>query len=121
MRVRVYRNLHKNVWSVVKVSTGRVAFHADSLTLTDVQWRVQPAGNALVRKCGRKNVHAYAVGELETLLPTNTLGHRVRYNPHLMTTFETAQGHTVTQSERAEFTGTGYAYIPCWDGCEGKR
>lgn len=46
IRVRVYRNLHNNKWSVVNTKTGRVIMHADEIRLRGVQWRVQPAGNA---------------------------------------------------------------------------
>ena len=116
MRVKVYRNLYKGTWSVVSVKTGRVVMHADTITLRDVTFRVQPAGNRLVRACGRKNVHAYAVGEIASLNFTGVGEHRVTYNPYIMTTFEYADngvGSAVGSAEFAEFTDYGSAYVSC--------
>lgn len=113
MRVRVYRNLHKNKWSVVNVKTGRVVGHTDTLLLEDVKWRVQPRGNELVRQCGHKNVHAYAVGTIASLDWSGKGEHRVRYNPYSMTTFQHIDGTPILESKLAEFTEAGYAYVEC--------
>jgi hypothetical protein len=64
MRVKVYRNLHKDCFSVVSVKTGKVIGHADVVELKNAQFRVQPAGRKKVLEQKRKNVHAYLVGEL---------------------------------------------------------
>ena len=55
---QVYRNLHKQCWSVLY--KGKVIAHPKRLTLSNVKWVVQPGGNARVRQEGRKNVHAFA-------------------------------------------------------------
>lgn len=60
MRVEVYWNLHRDCWSVRH--KGKVIAHVTSITLDDVQWVVQPAGNEKVRREGKKNVHAFARG-----------------------------------------------------------
>lgn len=62
-RVEVYWNLHKKLWSVRHVQTGRVVAHVPYVFLRNAKWVVQPAGNAKVRREGRKNVHAFARGE----------------------------------------------------------
>jgi hypothetical protein len=54
MKVDVYYNLHKKVWSVREKATG----------LVDVTFKVSAAGNAKVRAEGRKNVHAWITGTL---------------------------------------------------------
>ena len=40
--VEVYRNLHKNCWSVRQ--DGKVLFHTEYICLRDVKFVVQPAG-----------------------------------------------------------------------------
>lgn len=65
MRVKVYKNLQKNCWSVVGPD-GKVIEHTDQIVLDDPEFRVQPAGNRKVRDEKRKNVHAYVVGEKVT-------------------------------------------------------
>lgn len=59
-RVRVYWNLHKNVWSIMK--KGIVIEHRDVLTLINVRFIVSQAGRIRVLKEKKKNVHAFAEG-----------------------------------------------------------
>ena len=82
MRVKVYYNLHKHTFSIQsKTPKGwRVTGYADRLNLTDVEFRVSDAGRQRVLKEGRKNVHAFVIGnltdeELETSVD-------VSYNPY---------------------------------------
>ena len=56
-KVRVYRNLHKNCFSVKQ--GGLVRCHADHVTLEDCKFIVSKAGQERVRDEGRKNVHAF--------------------------------------------------------------
>lgn len=65
MRVKVYWNLHKQLYSVVDTSTGRVVLHTSALCLTDAKFRVQPAGRRKVIETGTKNVHAYVTGTFQ--------------------------------------------------------
>lgn len=63
MRVEIYWNLHRKCFSV-RVG-GRVVAHADAFIMArSVAFVVQPAGNAKVRRTGKKNVHAFVRGEL---------------------------------------------------------
>jgi len=61
-RVRVYRNLHKQCFSVKQ--DGFVRCHADHVTLQDCKFIVSKAGQKRVRDEGRKNVHAFVEGLL---------------------------------------------------------
>ncbi len=63
-RVKVYRNLTLDCWSICNMKDGKLYCHADSVDLRDCKFRVQPAGRARVLKEKQKNVHAYVVGEL---------------------------------------------------------
>lgn len=77
--VQVYRNLHKNKWSVKY--NGKVIAHMDELVLKDCVFRVQKAGRARVLKEKRKNVHAYIKG---TIVYDGALvdAHDATYNPY---------------------------------------
>lgn len=88
MRVEVYWNLHKHVWSVRH--KGRVIKHLDFVTLRDVTWVVQPAGNARVRREGKKNVHAFArgtLGDIDDVMGAKWDCLRLVYNPYKFDSF----------------------------------
>ena len=63
-KVEVYRNLHKKCWSVRNNATGHVLWHCNEVMLKDVDLVVRPAGRAKVLREKRKNVHAFAKGEI---------------------------------------------------------
>lgn len=90
MRVYVYRNLHKDCWSV---SNGkRIQYHARALELTEVAFRVRKGGRAKVLREKKKAVHAFVVGEVEIagelLGPVPMEGAvEVTYNPYKNETF----------------------------------
>lgn len=63
MRVRCYWNLHRGLWSVQDTKTGRVVDRLAHLTVTDATFVVRPAGREKARREGKKNVHAFVVGE----------------------------------------------------------
>jgi len=69
-KVRVYRNLNNGKWSILATSgeyKNKVVGHLDELALSDVTFIVSAAGQARVRREGRKNVHAYAQGLLSSV------------------------------------------------------
>lgn len=80
MRVKLYWNLHKDCFSVMDAKTGRVAFHADTVALRDVKANVQAGGRARAVREGKRNVHAFLVGELVDAVAREG-GRVVRYNP----------------------------------------
>lgn len=66
-RVRVYRNLHKDCWSVKDFDSSsptynRVIAHAKEVCLEDASFIVSEAGRQKVRRESRKTVHAYIQG-----------------------------------------------------------
>ena len=73
MKVFVYYNLHKKLWSVKALEgpqKGRVITRSWYVTLLDAKPRVSQAGRNRVLREKRKNVHAGLVGTLcETSLP----------------------------------------------------
>ena len=98
-KYRVYWNLHKKVWSLQDRTTGRVRNHVTSFTLYDAKFVVRPAGRDKVRREGKKNVHAFAVGTggLRDGVATCMTGRPVTYNPYKHDTFVFADtGEPVT-------------------------
>lgn len=88
MKVRVYWNLHKKVWSIQSCKTGLVIDHSDVVHLEDVKFVVRKAGQQRVRKEGKKNVHAFAVGNLCSSEEFPLFGwYKVTYNPYKHETF----------------------------------
>jgi len=86
MRVEIYFNLHKKVFSMRH--KGIVIAHVRQATLKDVSYVVQPAGRARVLREGKKNVHAFARGELIERIPLfNYRGNIAKYNPYKAATF----------------------------------
>jgi|TARA_R100000455_G_scaffold30017_1_gene20663 hypothetical protein len=89
-KVRVYWNLHKHKWSVQNCKTGLVTDHKQHITLQDAKFVVRKGGQERVRKEGKKNVHAFAVGYIsEFSVPTSERlklefgdWDRVKYNPY---------------------------------------
>ena len=89
-KVRVYWNLHRKVWSVQDVKSGRVCDHLQHISLTDAKFVVRKGGQKRVREEGKKNVHAFAVGYMseyfvstsESLKKEFADWDRVKYNPY---------------------------------------
>ena len=84
-KVRVYWNLHKHTWSIQSCKSGLVIDHKQHMTLKDAKFVVRKGGQERVRKEGKKNVHAFAVGLISTDQDkTKHFPHyyRVKYNPH---------------------------------------
>ena len=101
IRVRMYWNLHKHIWSVQDCKTGRVIDHVTALTLADAKFVVRPAGREKVRREGKKNVHAFAVGtvSLDNGFATRSNARPVTYNPYKNDTFVFADtGESVTDA-----------------------
>lgn len=90
MRVEVYFNLHKHVWSVRQCSTGRVILHTDKVHIRDPQFVVRKSGRDRVLREGKKNVHAFVRGEIthfDDFNPDYLDYSLVSYNPYKFDTF----------------------------------
>lgn len=95
MRVEVYFNLHKKLFSIRALEgpgKGRVIKHTPTVGLLNATFTSQKAGREKVRREGRKNVHAFVRGDLFYCRPTHFFfqferpirerGARVTYNPY---------------------------------------
>lgn len=94
VKVFVYRNLHKNLYSV-RGPEGRVLIHTDNLILKDVKYCVGQKGRERVIRTKQKNVHAGVRGFVHTFVHTPNFDYvtscsdrsRVIYNPYLYSSF----------------------------------
>ena len=101
MRVKVYRNLHKDCFSVVSVKTGKVIAHTENIELKNCKFHVQPAGRKKVLEQKRKNVHAYVTGDLVAMsnqVPDTVISdffelEDAYYNPYKHETFVNYETH----------------------------
>lgn len=113
MIVEVYRNLHKKCFSIRH--KGKVIDYVkddEELHLTDVTFRVQPAGCARVRREKRKNVHAYVRGIISPRSYPQVKDHKVinmcnevvTYNPYTMVSFQgSLDGTPIYEAHHAIF------------------
>ena len=72
MKVRVYKNLHKDCYSVKSmegVSKGLVIAHCDNIVLKNVKYIMSERGRQRVLSTRQKNVHAYLEGEILSIVP----------------------------------------------------
>jgi len=98
MRVEVYFNLHKKLFSVRNCMTGRVVHHIHNIWIEDPVFVVRKAGRERVLREKKKNVHAFVRGRwIQNLLvedASKILDHRecsqeVTYNPYKYDSFVT--------------------------------
>ena len=103
MRVEVYFNLHKHLFSVRSARSGRVILHTDKVHIRNPEFVVRQGGRQRVLKERKKNVHAFVRGDATYFsdkdCPTlDTIG----YNPFKYDSFVKMPDETpVHQAERA--------------------
>jgi hypothetical protein len=97
--VRVYRNLHRAMWSVQARVAGkgwRVVFHAATVLLDGAVFEVNETGRQKVLRERKKNVHAFVRGRLVQFAGPGAMGdgrrtdayiRPVTYNPFKAPTF----------------------------------
>ena len=85
--VFVYKNLHKDCWSVKQ--DGLVKAHTTELDLWDCHFQVNQSGRERVVKEKRKNVHAGIKGYIDCLGQSDfsTIDQQVTYNPYKYESF----------------------------------
>lgn len=105
MRVKVYYNLHKKVFSVVSLergeSYGKVIAHQAEVFLSNAEFKVSEAGRQRVLREQRKNVHAFVTGNLEGNLILDGSAVAVTYNPYKYSSFVRFQDDQPVPTYRA--------------------
>jgi len=79
--VMVYRNLHKNCFSVVDTKTGKVIMHTKEITLSNVKFKVRKGGRQKAILSKQKNVHAFVCGTISQEDADLNQMVRLSYNP----------------------------------------
>lgn len=95
MKVFVYYNLHKKVWSIKALegeNKGKVIAHSSMVVLENCTFKVSEAGRQRVLKEKRKNVHAGVVGQLVAVAGERAYFPYIKstvvtYNPYKYETF----------------------------------
>ncbi len=101
-KLQVYRNLHKDCYSVQQ--SGKVIAHVDNITLCYADFLVANAGRLKVLKTGKKNVHARISGYLRHPMASNRLLRESKrsgvatYNPFKFESFVDAHSESGLKS-----------------------
>jgi hypothetical protein len=112
-RVRVYRNLNKNCFSVKCMKTGRVIAHVREIVLKEVTYPVSKAGRNRVLRERVKNVHAFVQGVIDINNQINNLKeNKICYNPYKKGHFfYCSNGREIKESKITKVSMDGvYAY-----------
>ena len=109
-RVYVYRNLHRNCWSIRQ--GGIVRVHAHFLSLTRARFHVSEAGRQRVIREQRKNVHAGISGIIgarkDWFVRNGCELSEVIYDPYTMPTFRYEDtGQSIERADRVFFNTFG--------------
>ena len=118
MRVEVYFNLHKQVFSVRSARSGRVILHTDKVHINQPQFVVREGGRQRVLKERKKNVHAFVRGyatrhDDDPESPTDVV-----YNPYKYDSFVDWKTETPIDKGLRAWMGINELGIP-WIQAEG--
>jgi hypothetical protein len=111
MRVAVYFNLHRNIFSIQsreKGDYGKVIAHKDSVVIKSPKFVVRQAGREKVLRDKTKNVHAFVVGYLVDAVATTNSSKDITYNPYKYSTFVVKD--TEQPIEQAEYAVLRLSY-----------
>ena len=88
IKVEVYFNLHKRVFSVRSCKTGRVIHHAKDVHIVNPKFVVREGGRQRVLRERKKNVHAFVRGNLTAFKDNPShLADTIGYNPFMYDSF----------------------------------
>ena len=88
IKVEVYFNLHKRVFSVRSCRTGRVIDHTKHVHIVNPKFVVREGGRQRVLRERKKNVHAFVRGNLTAFKDSPShLADTVGYNPYKYDSF----------------------------------
>ena len=116
MKVYVYYNLHKKLWSIKALEgerKGRVIAHRKTVVLTNVTPKVSEAGRQRVLKEKRKNVHAGLVGNWndKQILLGLFSADEITYNPYKYNSFVFKEDETKFEYARAAWLGNKKVWV----------
>ena len=121
MRVFIYFNLHRKLWSVKALEgphKGKVISHCLDFSLHNCTMKVSEAGRQRVLRERRKNVHAGIVGQWDHWRLDNLVSDgRLTYNPYRAPTFtDVDTGEPVKGASRVYALGRNVYYEEAHNG-----
>ena len=118
IKVEVYFNLHKRVFSVRSCKTGRVIHHAKDVHINQPQFVVREGGRQRVLRERKKNVHAFVRGYTTRHDDEPELLTDVVYNPYKYDSFVDWKTETPLDKGLRAWMGINELGIP-WIQAEG--
>lgn len=87
-KIRIYRNLHKNNFSIQDIKLNKVIGYGEGILVSNAKMIVRKSGRELTLKTGNKNVHAFIVGEFKGI-HNDPISHskQIYYNPYITDNF----------------------------------
>lgn len=107
MKVKVYKNLHKKMFSIMDYKTRKVIAHRHFVCLKNVEFKVSEAGRQRVLIEKKKNVHAFVIGDWITE-EINWPGHSpktIYYNPYRTRYFKIKENRKSIHKAHMVFLG----------------
>ena len=103
---RIYRNLHKDCFSIMKYNPEKKGYrlhsHAQNLTAEGVEFKVSQAGREKVIREKQKNVHAFVYCKnYSTFVKPIPVGDEITYNPYAMDSFRNKNSNEPIHSARS--------------------
>ena len=89
IKVKVYKNLKKDIFFIQDYKTRKVIGYSDNLRLENANFVVSEKTRQRVIKEGKKYVHAFVVGDMVTNWELTEQFETVRYNPYMFDFFFT--------------------------------
>lgn len=89
-QVKIYFNLHTQLFSIKDCGTGLVVAHGNGIMVEDIEFRVHQAGRERVLREKKKNVHAFVIGKYVGTAPEEVMSIPMRdayYNPYKQDSF----------------------------------
>ena len=99
-KVKVYKNLTRNTWSIQDYKTRKVIGYSDNIKLRDAKFVVSEAGRQRVLNEKKKYVHAFVVGTLVDNLGIIAEFEQVKYNPYVCGSFYNDASNPVSEDWR---------------------
>jgi hypothetical protein len=117
-KVKVYRNLHKDTWSLMATEgprKGRVIGYAKEVLLTDPVLTVSEASRQRAIREKARNVHAFVIGVMQPTASLEGPLQRVRYNPFQAGCFTNPVGVCVVEGKVALLDAQGSLWMDLID------
>ena len=116
IKVHAYRNLHipGRAWSIKEVGASKIGWRVSEVVLSNVEFRVQPAGRKKAIETGVRNVHAYIVGTVTkpTSAPNTNKWELATYTPFGGVAGFTADSENILESVPwARLSGEGLTVL----------